>query len=134
MGRQPRGFTLIELMIVVAIIAVLAAIALPAYRHYVSRSQVVNATAGLAGEKVKVAENHAAGKTADALCDGVARNGVRCELGALSTGATGAAVATSVLLQPDLAVTGGDRILWSCTVLTSPTAAYVDDACDDLTL
>ncbi|MFC0034280.1 pilin [Cardiobacterium valvarum] len=56
---QQKGFTLIELMIVIAIIGILAAIALPAYQNYLARSQMSEAMLLASGQKSAVTETKA---------------------------------------------------------------------------
>jgi type IV pilus assembly protein PilA len=52
-----KGFTLIELMIVVAIIGILAAIAIPQYQNYIARSQVTEAFTLMNGAKTAIQDN-----------------------------------------------------------------------------
>lgn len=54
--QKNRGFTLIELMIVVAIIGILAAIAIPAYQDYIARAQASEALVLFSGVKAPMAE------------------------------------------------------------------------------
>uniref|UniRef100_E6PLY9 Putative Type II secretory pathway protein H n=1 Tax=mine drainage metagenome TaxID=410659 RepID=E6PLY9_9ZZZZ len=61
--KTSRGFTLIELMIVVAIVAILSAIALPAYNSYVTRSKLAEAFSGLSGASVALQQYYQDNRT-----------------------------------------------------------------------
>jgi len=53
-GGQSSGFTLIELMVTIAIAAILAAVALPSYSDYVTRGKIPDATSNLAAKRVQM--------------------------------------------------------------------------------
>lgn len=64
--KQQNGFSLVELMIVVVIVAILASVALPAYQDYVIRGKLSEATSNLADARVKMEQYFQDNRTYDA--------------------------------------------------------------------
>jgi type IV pilus assembly protein PilA len=105
--RLQKGFTLIELMIVVAIIAILAAIALPAYQNYIARSQAASGLADIRGGVTAFEEGIQNGTTATLSNSfvGLATSTPRCSalgVGGTFTAASGQSITCTLAGNPQV--------------------------------
>ncbi|WP_310736415.1 MULTISPECIES: pilin [unclassified Pseudoalteromonas] len=89
--QSQKGFTLIELMIVVAIIGILAAIAIPQYQNYIARSQFSEAHSLLSGARVAVQERVSQGAAFTGASLGLKTAGAYGSIGAPADYAANAA-------------------------------------------
>ena len=143
--KKQSGFTLIELMIVIAILGILMAIAIPAYQDYTVRAKVSESMQMAAPAKLAVAETVSSkgslaavtatntgysfpGATSYVSNVAIAATGGVITVTAKNTGNT--AANANLVLTPTETTTGSGQLVWRCTDSTIP-EKYLPSQCRD---
>ena len=137
MKSVQKGFTLIELMIVVAIIGILAAVALPAYQDYTIRAKVSELVLAASGVKTSIAEKAANDTTLASAGAGLSIQAIgKVSAATVNIGGTvtvqgsktSVGTAVTVRLIPTMNAADG-KILWACSEPNNAAWKFVPAEC-----